>query len=157
MVLFITHLIDHPIMIELIAGVMVLLVVLGILYGVPRAVGSEASRSSGAGWPDILSGLEGYTLGWMERPRVLDIVLGIVTVVLLGAAVMVFQEPEIIGLDAYVEFVAFPLAILGFIGLFATTYLSVRRSGLHGAEATLLASTLVGTVLIILVTAMLLT
>lgn len=142
-------------MIELIVGVIALVVVLGVLYAAPRAIGSSASGESQ--WPDLLGGLEGVAQNWVERPRYFDLLLGIVTIILLAAAIMIFQNPEVLGLDDLVRFVAFTLAVLGLVGLFSTTYLSVRRSGLHGAEATLLGATVVGIVLILLVSAELLT
>ena len=46
-------------------------------------------------------------------------------------------------------------ATLGLVGLFASVYLSLRRSALSSAEAVFIGMTLIGTVLMLLVAAVL--
>lgn len=153
MVFFITapdHVTD---MVEVIAlSVVVAVILLGIMFAVPRYVADGSD-----GWPDILAGLDGVAESWVEKPRIWDIALGVLTIVLLAAGVAIYQDPGMLGdLADSMEFVAHALGILGFVGLYATGYLSVRRTGSTRAEATLIGSSLVGVVLILLISAMLL-
>lgn len=137
-------------MVEVIAiSVVVAVVLLGILLAVPKYVSTAED-----GWPDILTWLNALAESWLAKPRVFDLVLGIVTIVFLAASVFIYQDPAILGdLASSMELVAHTLAILGFVGIFSTVYLSVRRAGISGAEATLIGSTLAGVVLIVLVSA----
>ncbi len=146
MVFFITPPLEPASMIEVIAGIVALVVVLAVLFGVPRAVGGGAGT---ARWPDLLGGLERGVAGWLDRSRLLDLVIGVVTVVVMAAAIMVFQDPSIVGGGGSV--VAYVLGLVGFVGLFATTYLSVRRAGVSSAEATFIGSVLSGVVLLLLI------
>lgn len=149
-------------MVELIVmGIVVVLFVLGVLYALPRYL---ADPESGDGflareedWPNVLARLENFARDWTEKPRTWDIGLAAITILLLAAAVFLHQDPSALaGLEEYAEFVVHTLGILGFVGLFAASYLNVRRAGLHGAEASLIGMTLVGTVLMILVVVLLL-
>lgn len=146
-------------MVELIAGIVTVLVLLGILFAVPRYVGSGGPGGTGTqddSWPDILGGLERGAIWWLSGSRAWDIALGVVAVIILGAAVGIYQDPAILGgLEESMEFVAHTLAALGLVGLFATTYLSIRRAGLRGAEASFVGAILVGTVMLLLVSALL--
>lgn len=137
-------------MIELIAiGVIVAVLLLGILFGFPRYVMD--------GWPDLLGRLDRGATSWTDRPPAWDAALGVVAIVLLGIATAMYTEAEIVGdLAAQAAIVAHPLAILGFVALFATAYLNVRRAGITGAEATFIGMSLAGSVLLVLIVALLL-
>lgn len=142
----------RPDMVEVIAiSVAVVIVLLGVMYAVPRFVSGED------GWPDFLAMLDGCAVSWMNRSRIWDAVVAILTLVVLAIAIGLYQDPATLGeMAESAEFVAHILGILGFVGLFATAYVSVRRAGLPSAEATLIGSSLVGIVLMVLVVALLL-
>lgn len=136
-------------MVEVLAlGAVVTIGVLAVLLGVPRAVGG-GHREEYAEWPAMLDRLERVTVNWLSRSRLLDVVIGVLAVVVLAVAVGLFQD----GASAFIVNVT---AALGLAGLFAAAYLSLRRSALSGAEATLIGMSLVGTVLMILIAALLL-
>ncbi len=136
-------------MVEVIAGIAAVIVVLGVLFGVPRAVGTDDGAGT-AHWPDVFAVGERGALAWLDRSRIWDLVLGIVTVVIMAAAIMVFQDPAMVG--EFGSEVTYVLGILGFAGVFASAYLGVRRAEVSSAEAALIAGVLVGVVLLALIT-----
>lgn len=139
---------------ELVAlSAVVLVVVLGVLFGVPHyRSGSEDDRR----WPDPLDRMDAFSRRWIDRPRLWDVALGTLTIVLIAAAVAIYRDPGILGgLAERGGFVAHGLAILGFLGLVGTTHLSVRRAGLRAAEATLIGMILAGVVLLVLIVGLL--
>lgn len=150
MVFFITPPLESATMFEVIAGIVALVVVLGILFGVPRTVGGGSGTRQ---WPDLLAGLERGVEGWLDRARLLDVVIGVVTVLVMAAAIMIFEDPSIVGEGG--SLVAYVLGLVGFVGMFATAYLSVRRAGISSAEATFIGSVLSGIVLLLLITLLL--
>lgn len=145
-------------MMAVITSGVVLLAVFAFLLGVPRVAGTAGPQSGKAtAWPDVLAGFEGKAGWWLEHSRLWDVVLGVLTIVALAAAVSLFQDAAILGgMENFAPFIYNTLAILGLAGLFTTTYLGVRRAGLHGAEATFIGAALVGVTLIVLASALLL-
>ena len=135
-------------MVERIAlSAVVLVGVLAIFLGGPRVIGT------GDGWPDVLAKLESITQRWLDHTRILDVAVGLIGVILLGLGIGVFREADMLDLG---NPVGFGLLGAGFLFLFASTYINVRRSRLSSAEATLLAAFLVGVVLLVAVVAVLL-
>ena len=131
-------------------SVIVVVGVLAVLWAVPRYLSSDGN------WPDILSILLSIADKWEHQTKWLDLVVGIAGVGILGAAAAMFRDPSLVGdLAGQVEFVAFSLAIVGFALLFGTTFVNTRRKGLYSAESTLIAMSLAGLILIVLVSALL--
>lgn len=135
---------------RIVLSIVVVVGLLGVLWGVPRF------HSNDGQWPDVLGILLGIATRWSEKTKWLDLVVGVIAVAVLGAAAAIYRDPSIIGeLAAQVEFVAFTLAIIGFTLLFATTYVNTKRKGLYSAESTLIGMSLVGVILIVLVSVLL--
>ena len=135
-------------MVERIAlGAVVLIGVLAIFLVAPRYLTDEG------GWPDVIGQSEAIAQRWLAKPRWLDIGVGIVAVILLGIGVSIFRGAEFIPAP---EAAGWPILVLGFIALYAGTYVNVRRSGLSSAEATLIGTSLVGAVLIVAIGGLLL-
>ncbi len=136
-------------MVEVLAlGAVVTVGVLIVLFGVPRAVGGGHGRTEYAEWPAVIDRLEAITVNWLARSRLLDFAVGVLAIVILAAAVGLYQADA----SAFIINLA---ATLGLVGLFASVYLSLRRSALSSAEAVFIGMTLIGTVLMLLVAAVL--
>lgn len=149
---------DRSSMVERIGIALVVVVaVIAILYAIPRYLVSSASNGDhDESSSDVMGLLDELGDAWLSKPRAWDMGLGVVALVFLAAGMMVYLVPTLVGgLAEQVEFVAFSLAGLGLAGIFSTTYLNVRRSGLYSAEATLIGLGLVGSVLILLMVAIL--
>lgn len=135
-------------MVERIAlSAVVLVGAFAVFLGGPRLIGAEN------GWPDVLGHLEMIAQRWLGLTRWVDVVVGLVSVGLLGLGIGVFREAEMLDLGTAA---GFGFLGIGFLFLFSATYINGRRSRLSSAEATLLGSFLVGIVLLVAVVAVLL-
>ena len=138
-------------MVELIVAIVAFVITLGVLFGVPRVVGSDVGNGGQAGtayrWPDVLGGLDDLTDRWLALPGVADIAAVVLTLIVVAAGISLHLDPGMLGIDG----VGFVLLVLGLGLLGAVSYLRTKRSGISNAEATLISMSITGTALTILV------
>lgn len=125
----------------------VLIGMFAVFLGVPRYVTDDG------GWPDVIAGMDSIAQRWLGFPRVIDWAVGLLGVVLVGLSVSMFRGADLV---AGPEALGWVFLAIGFLALYAGTYVSVRRGGLSSAEAVLISASLVGIVLLVGVLAILL-
>ncbi len=144
-------------MVELIGlSIVLLVVVLGLFFAIPRIVGTEGEGSllqREAGWPDLFDASEAVVQRWQQFPRALDAIAAVAAIVIVLAGVELTLGVGMFGLEGegILEGVGLLFIVLGLALLAGFTYVGVRRGGLSSAESSLVGMSLSGTVLIVLI------
>lgn len=133
-------------------AIIVFVATLGVMFGVPRAVGGGASGGNGS-WPDVLAGFQGAQDRWSSMSPIIDVAAAVITLAILGAGISIFLDPSVIGAEAesLLGSLGIVLILLGLALLGVVTYLRVGRSDLSNAEAALIGGSMTGITLTIVI------